>query len=65
MMRGTEAKLGYMAKGVREYTYSSLHKAFTGELSEYAYNEAQRKGMDINDFMARYGRSDAQRDIQP
>lgn len=44
-----------MAKeGPIRYTHAMLHKAFTGEPSDYAYSEAAKRHMDINDFMAKY-----------
>ena len=52
-----------MAKdGPAHYTRAMLHKAFTGEPSEYAHSEARRHHMSIADFMARYDQAGAPRE---
>ena len=44
-----------MAKeGPVRYTHAMLHRAFTGEPSDYAYSEAAKRNMDISDFMTKY-----------
>ena len=59
---GKIAYRGDMAKdGPGHYTRAMLHKAFTGEPSEYAHSEARKHHMSIADFMARYDKPGAQR----
>ena len=48
-------------QGVTQYSYSMLHKPFTGEPSDYAHREAKRLKMTIEAFMAKYDRPGARR----
>lgn len=47
--------------GITAYNYSMLHKAFTGEPSDYAHREAKRLKMTIEAFMEKYDRPGARR----
>ena len=46
---------GSMAEvGLTQYNYTVLHKPYSSEPSEYAYREAERLNLSIDDFMQQY-----------
>ncbi len=59
--RSKSVRANMANKGANTYNYSLLHKPYSTEPSEYAYREARRLNMTIEDFMAEYAKPRALR----